>query len=158
MVYPRLDCVFILDVDASEFAIGGELSQIIDGKERVITYASHKLSKAQRRYCTTRLELLSLVKHIQQFRNYLLGKRFIVNFHRGELRLQHIWADGCDGSLQSQAEIGAHALFLVQANFPLSLSDCPSQRPLLNLLDGQGTQSLSGINSTFWVSASDYAA
>ena len=90
LVYPRLDCVFILDVDASEFAIGGELSQIIDGKERVITYASHKLSKAQRRYCMTRLELLSLVKHIQQFRNYLLGKRFIVRTDHNSL----VWLMG----------------------------------------------------------------
>ena len=57
LVYPRRNSTFILNVDASDKAIGGELIQIIEGEERTITYASHKLTAAQHRYCTTGLEM-----------------------------------------------------------------------------------------------------
>ena len=75
--YARPEHSFILDVDASNSAIGGCLSQIIDGKERAITYASFALTAAQRRYCTTRRELLSVLRFTRYFRHYLLGKKFV---------------------------------------------------------------------------------
>ena len=46
--------------------------------ERTIAYASAVLSAEQRRYCTTRKELLSVVKFTRQFRHYLLGRKFTV--------------------------------------------------------------------------------
>lgn len=52
---------FILDTDASDFAVGGELSQIQDGQERTIGYGSAVLSTEQCRYCTTRKELLAVI-------------------------------------------------------------------------------------------------
>ena len=52
------------------------LSQIEDGKERVVAYASRTLSKAERCYDVTRRELLAVVSFIHHFRYYLLGKRF----------------------------------------------------------------------------------
>ena len=54
---PTSTDLFILDTDASGFAVAAELSQVQDGVERVIGYGSHTLSKEQRRYCTTRQEL-----------------------------------------------------------------------------------------------------
>ena len=45
---------FILDTDASLYAIGAVLSQIQNGEERVIAYACKMLSAAQRAYCTTK--------------------------------------------------------------------------------------------------------
>ena len=45
---------FVLDTDASLFAIGGVLSQIQNEEEVVIAYASRSLRISQRRYCTTR--------------------------------------------------------------------------------------------------------
>jgi hypothetical protein len=60
--YPNPDYTFILDCDASNTAIGSELSQIVEGIEHVISYASFTLTPAQRRYCTTRKELLAVVR------------------------------------------------------------------------------------------------
>ena len=77
LALPRSDCDFIVDTDASDFAIGAVLSQIQQGKEVVIAYSSRTLSKSERNYCTTRKELLALVYFIKQFRHYLYGKRFL---------------------------------------------------------------------------------
>ena len=83
--YPNSTGTFILDVDASDVAIGAELSQIQDGQERVIAYGSQSLSAVQRRYCVTRKELLALVKFLNHFRFYLLGRFFRVRMDHNSL-------------------------------------------------------------------------
>ena len=44
LAIPRSQGKFVLDTDASDLAIGGELSQIQDGQERTIAYASAVLN------------------------------------------------------------------------------------------------------------------
>ena len=78
MGYPRSDCPFILDTDACDISIGCVLSQVQDGRERVIAYASRVLSKSERNYCATDRELLAVVYFIKNFRHYLLGNEFTV--------------------------------------------------------------------------------
>ena len=51
--------MFLLDSDASSVGLGAVISQIQDGKEVVIAYASRSLSDADRNYDTTERELLS---------------------------------------------------------------------------------------------------
>ena len=78
---------YVLDTDASNFGIGGVLSQIQDGKERVIAYASKTLSRTQRKYCTTYRELLAVVTFMKHFRHYLLGQiLFTVRTDHSSLR------------------------------------------------------------------------
>ena len=67
---------FILDTDASEHTIGAVLSQVQDGVERVIAYASRKLDKREINYCVTRKELLSIVHSLKYFKQYLMGRQF----------------------------------------------------------------------------------
>ena len=78
IAFPRDEDTFILDCDASNEAIGAVLSQIQDGHERVIAYASRLYSKAEANYCVTRKELLAVVHFCKYFRQYLLGRDFII--------------------------------------------------------------------------------
>ena len=86
LAYPVPDGRYILDCDASNSGIGAVLSQVQEGQERVISYGSKKLDKAQRNYCVTRRELLSLVTFITQYRHYLLGKQFTLRTDHSSLR------------------------------------------------------------------------
>ena len=66
----------ILDTDASDTAIGAALIQVQNGEERVIAFRSFALTPEQKRCCTTRKELLSIVGFTRQFRHFLLGAIF----------------------------------------------------------------------------------
>ena len=86
LAYPDFSRPFILDTDASDVGIGGVLSQVDgEGRERVIAYGSRLLSKAERRYCVTRRELLAVVAFTQQYRPYLLGRKFQLRTDHGSL-------------------------------------------------------------------------
>ena len=78
MAYPLNDGIFILDTDACDTAIGSVLSQIQDGRERVVAYASRTLNKAERNYCVTDKELLAVKHFIEDFFQYLMGRHFVV--------------------------------------------------------------------------------
>ena len=65
---------FFVDCDASDDGVGAVLSQCINDSETVISYASRALTKAERKYCATRKEMLALVWAVGQFRPYLLGR------------------------------------------------------------------------------------
>ena len=62
---------YIIDCDASIKGVGATLSQIQNGEERLIAYFSHALSAAEANYCTTRLELLGILKALRQFHVYV---------------------------------------------------------------------------------------
>ena len=83
--YPNATDTFVLDVDASDVAVGAELSQLQGDQECVIAYGSQSLSSAQRKYCTTRKELLALVTFLNHFRFYLLGRNFLVRTDHNSL-------------------------------------------------------------------------
>jgi len=52
------------------------LSQAQDGREVVVAYYSKALSVPEKNYCTTRRELLAVVKAVKHFRPYLYGRTF----------------------------------------------------------------------------------
>lgn len=85
LTLPNQSDEFILDTDASDTAIGAELLQIQNGEEKVIAYGSMALTPEQRRYCTTRKELLAIVRFTRQYRYYLLGKPFTVRTDHNSL-------------------------------------------------------------------------
>ena len=68
--YPRDNDSFILDCDVCDFGIGGILSQVHDGSEKVRAYGSKTLSKTEGRYCVTRKELLAIVYFVRNYKHY----------------------------------------------------------------------------------------
>ncbi|MES9883466.1 MAG: reverse transcriptase domain-containing protein [Sedimenticola sp.] len=93
LAFPRDDAgMFIVDCDASDYAIGCVLSQMQwceksqQMEERPICFASKSLTKPQRAYCCTRREMLAVVVYLQEFRQYLLGRKFLVRTDHSSLR------------------------------------------------------------------------
>ena len=84
--YPRSDAEFILDCDCSGYGMGAVLSQKQDGVERVISYYSKSLSKAERNYCVTRRELLAVVSSVKHYHHYLYGAKFTIRTDHSALR------------------------------------------------------------------------
>ncbi len=84
---------FILDTDASLYSIGGVLSQLIDGKEKVISYASKTLSATERAYCTTKRELMAVKQFLQHFDCYLNGNQFILRTDHSSIKFMYEMRD-----------------------------------------------------------------
>ena len=90
--FPTESGRFVLDTDASLFAVGGVLSQLQNDREVVIAYASRSLHLSQRQYCTTRREMLAAVVMCTHFRSYLRGAQFTLCTDHSSLRwLQRFW-------------------------------------------------------------------
>lgn len=70
LTFPTTEGHFILDTDASANGIGAVLSQMHNGQERVISYAIKTLNQAEKRYCTTKRELLAVVYFVKHFNHY----------------------------------------------------------------------------------------
>ena len=75
LAYPRFRSTepFILDTDWSQEAgaIGGVLSQVQDGKERVIAYGAKKMSSSQLNYTPGKGEMAAVLHFVQHWSYYL---------------------------------------------------------------------------------------
>jgi len=76
---------FVVDCDASDYALGAIISQWQDGDERVIAYASRVLEDHGRRYSTTK-EMLAMVYVINHFCHYIYGRPFTVRTDHNTLK------------------------------------------------------------------------
>lgn len=76
LIYPDFEDGFILSTDASGWAVGAVLSQVRNGQERPVAYASRQMNRAEQNYSATEKELLAVVWATKVFRCYLLGRPF----------------------------------------------------------------------------------
>ena len=76
--YPNKKDKFVLYTDASDYAIGSVLCQSQNKEEKVIAYASRKLTKSEINYSVTKKELLAIINFIRHFKHYLWGVEFEV--------------------------------------------------------------------------------
>ncbi|KAE9089081.1 hypothetical protein PF010_g19142 [Phytophthora fragariae] len=74
-----------LRTDASKFAVGGVLFQVVDGVERPIAYTSRKMKSAELNYPTQQQELLAIVHALAAFRIYCLDKPPIIETDHNSL-------------------------------------------------------------------------
>ena len=93
LAFPPETGLYVLDTDASNFGLGGVLSQVQDKQERVVAYCSRALRPSQRRYCTTTREMLAAVAMCIQFRSYLRGGRFTLRTDHRSLVWLHRFKD-----------------------------------------------------------------
>ena len=93
LAFPTETGQYSLDTDASNFGLGGVLSQIQNDQERVVAYCSRALRPSQRRYCTTKREMLAAVAMCIQFRSYLRGARFTLRTDHKSLVWLHRFKD-----------------------------------------------------------------
>ena len=68
------------------FAFGGVLNQIQGEQEVVIEYASRSLRLSQRRYSSTRREMLAAITMCTHFRSYLRGAQFTLRTYHQSLQ------------------------------------------------------------------------
>ena len=78
LAYPNFDQEFILSTDASHDAIGAVLSQIQNGKERVISYFSQTLTTTQMKWSTYDRELWAIIASIRHYRHFLRCQHFTI--------------------------------------------------------------------------------
>ena len=65
-----------------------------DCEERVISYFSKCLLRAERQYCVTRKELLAVVMAVKHFHHYMIGQDFTIRTDYGSLKLL-MWFKNC---------------------------------------------------------------
>ena len=132
--YPTEDDPFILDTDASNDSIGAVLSQIQNGKEVPLAFASNSLSKTQRNYCTTKRELLAIVVYTKKFRHYLYGGNFTLRTDHSSLRwlLNFKEADGMMGRwISTLSELGIENTQIQHRSGVKHVNaDCLSRKPI----------------------------
>ncbi|KRH93336.1 pol polyprotein, partial [Pseudoloma neurophilia] len=87
---PDLQKPFILTTDASEIGIGAILAQRdSQGRLKMVSAFSKTLDPAQKNYSVTDKELLAIVKSLEHFRHFLLGKEFILRTDHRALTYLH---------------------------------------------------------------------
>ena len=140
LAHPNSTDLFILDTDASLDGIGGVLSQVQDGRERIICCASRVLTPAERNYDTTRRELLAVVTFCLRFKHYLYGAMFVLRTDHSALRwLFHSFETSAQ-SMRWITKLADFPMLVVHRPGHLhSNADALSRRPLL-LSEGQLTE------------------
>ena len=70
LTFPDFSRPFRLYTDASGAGMGAVLTQVVDGRERPICYASKAFSGPEKDYETTRRELLAIIWAVKKFKHY----------------------------------------------------------------------------------------
>jgi len=93
LTYPNFREPFILTTDASKFAVAAIFSQVEDGVEQPISYASRQMNKAEQNYSATEAEMCAVQCATKHFRCYLYGKKFILRTDHSALKYLHTFPD-----------------------------------------------------------------
>ena len=93
LAYPNFKLPSILSVDTSRTSLGAILSQIQNGLERPLAYASRQTNRSEQLYTTSKLEMQALVWATNQFRCFLLGRTFLARTDHASLMYLRKFAD-----------------------------------------------------------------
>ena len=117
LAYARfdLDTPFILDTDWSAIhgTLGAVLSQVQDGKERVICYGAKRMQASEKNYPPCKAELLAFIHFVKSWKYYLLHRRFI--WRTDHAGLQYLRTmDPPEGMVGRWLQVLAHYDFDIQ--------------------------------------------
>ena len=84
--YPDVSKPFSLYTDASEYSIGGILTQNTESGEKVICYISHQLTSSRLHYPVIEKECFAIIYCLTKLRQYLLGADVTVYTDHAPLR------------------------------------------------------------------------
>ena len=151
---PDFSRLFIVTVDASDFAMGAVLSQGIIDKDLPIAYASRALQGAQSEYNVTEKELLAVIFAVIQFRPYIYGRKFtLVTDPITKSRCNKIEDIDSDASEEDDRNsVVVHDLRCSDISLEEEIwyHEFPVERLFVNCLRGGGnnsTESEGGVNS-----------
>ena len=77
---------FIVDTDASDNSLGAVLSNIVDGVEYTVAFASRVLTPAECRYSTTKREALAVIQAMKLFVPYNWETQFVLRTDHASLQ------------------------------------------------------------------------
>lgn len=109
---PTTDGLWYLDTDASDTGLGAVLSQRQNDNEVVIAYASRVLNRSERNYDVTKREMLAVIYGLKNFRQYLLGRAFI-------LRTDHSALQWMRNTPEPMGQLARWITLLEQYNFTI---------------------------------------
>lgn len=132
---PDFDKPFVLQCDASNYALGCILTQGEGDNERVISYASRTLTKPERNYTITELELLSIVFGVSKYQSYIQGVKFkIITDHSSLLWLKRLQ--------NPSGRLARWAVHLSQFDF-----DIEHRKGKLNVVPDALSRAISSLNT-----------
>ena len=129
----------VVTCDTSSRSCGGVLSQTQrevddDGKvhfrERIIAYASKKLTPAQSKFSSYKLELYGILSCLNTWRYFLLGRPFLIRTDHKSLE----WLAGINKHSKAPASVFRWRQYLADYDFRISF--VPSSAPIIRLVDG----------------------
>ena len=86
LLHPQFDEPFIVDTDASDQGLGAVCSQVRNGVEHPVAFASRRLLPAESKWHIREKEALGIVWALETFRHYLLGSQFSVRTDHSSLQ------------------------------------------------------------------------
>ena len=153
---PKLPIV--ITTDSSSYGMGAVLSQVVNGDELPVHFASRTLNASERKYSQTEKEALALVFALKRFHDYTWGRKFtLVTDHKPLLGL---FSPDKPMSVMASGRVQRWALMIQAYNFTLvhksgktlgtadglsrlPVDECHESAPvpaewvhLLNILDG----------------------
>lgn len=78
LAHPAANAPLVLQVDASDTAVGAALHQIIKGESQPLGFFSRRLTDTEKRYSTYDRELLAAFKGVKHFRHMLEARNFVL--------------------------------------------------------------------------------
>ena len=88
LIMPDMSKQFIVEADASDFAIGAILSQEqLDGKWKLVAFLSHTLNPIERNYEVYDKELLAVMTALTKWRQYVLRAKEVFEIHNDHKNL-----------------------------------------------------------------------